>query len=197
MPGFEKKIIQPVHFSFPHLIQGKIHYILCGNDVTLFSVLLLEPLCSPYEVGRSGEGRGWGEGFVEWLESMPTYLGGWRWTACWLSGRRCWTRRARSSPVVRTFVAPARDNLKGLSEDISNLYNSFLKIIRSVVVLHLVLIRRKKTREISKRSMWDERDSSTRFLASGFFNESTPYRPLSHTLHYFRIRFRTRGDIRI
>jgi hypothetical protein len=35
------------------------------------------------------------------------------------------------------------------------------------------------------------------FLLLVFFHELTPDRPLIHTLKYFQIRFRIRGDIRI
>jgi hypothetical protein len=35
------------------------------------------------------------------------------------------------------------------------------------------------------------------FLPLFFFIKLTPYGPLIHTLKYFRIRFRIRGDIRI
>ncbi len=40
------------------------------------------------------------------------------------------------------------------------------------------------------------RDSSTRFVISGFFHESTPYSPRIHTLKYFWILFRIRRNIR-
>ncbi len=46
-------------------------------------------------------------------------------------------------------------------------------------------------------NLFPYRYSSTRFLAPGFFHESTPSGPLIHTLKHFRILVQIPGDIRI